>query len=87
MPCIEMRDLWEEGVLSARKTLLENSGNRISEKTVFDVWSETIRKIYSLNYKDDDWELASDEEKLKAFKGKSLSFENFKTDIKTKILN
>lgn len=87
MPCVEMLDLWEEGVMSARKTLLENSEDEISEKTIFEFWSETIQKIYSLNYKDDDWESASDEEKLKSFKGKFFSFENFKTEIRTKILN
>ena len=82
-----MLGLWEEGVMSARKTLLKKSEDEIAERTFFEIWEETIQKIYGLNYKDGDWELASDEEKLKAFEGKIFSFENFKKETWKKIIN
>ncbi|HOF42495.1 MAG TPA: hypothetical protein PLF30_03560 [Candidatus Moranbacteria bacterium] len=76
----QISEICREGVRDAAIKILLRKQHVSAESILFDVWSDTIEKIYKIfNYQDyiGEWIAASKEEKISAFRGKILNFEDF----------
>ena len=76
-----MHLIWKNGIGKALVLMALRRETNLTEDLLFDIWSETMARMYSLMNAEADWRSVCKEKQIEAFEGKTLSFENFQKEI------
>ena len=81
----KIKTIWQKEISEAIQTIIKRGKTESAEDLLFQNWSDTIEKIFSITGEEEIWKTANKNEKIEAFAGKTLSFQNFQNEVIEKI--
>ena len=81
----KIETIWKKEISEAIQTIIKRKKTESAEDILFQNWSDTIQKIFSITGEEEIWKAANKKEKIEAFAGKTLSFQNFQNEVIEKI--
>ena len=81
----KLKAIWRKGIEETIKAIIERKKTDSAEKILFEMWSDTMQKIFDLTGGEEIWNKANKEEKLEAFNNRTFSFDNFQSKVIEKI--